>query len=133
MSRDSEAVSEGGNPGRLHSHWKLVPVFLQGLFFLPVDKVEPWLPEVVEPLTAFEKIVNKSGRPAAEILLAYVRDKVGVGAVVLGMDNLLQLNANIGLWQSAPLSEELRSSIEAAFDNVPEQVLNPSLWRKERR
>lgn len=105
-------------------------VFLQGLFFLKKREVEKWLPQAVPHLETFATLVAFSGRSASEVALAYVRDKPGIANLVVGMDNEVQLEENLRLMKSVPLSDELRDSIKEAFSAVAEVVVNPSQWKR---
>eukprot|EP00944_MAST-04C_sp_MAST-4C-sp1_P006816 g6816.t1 len=56
-----------------------------------------------------------------------------VDGLVLGVDNLKQMEENVEMFKSASLTEDQRNEISQAFsiDNVPEQLLDPAQWPKK--
>ena len=44
------------------------------------------------------------------------------------MEKLEQLKMNLKLLEEKPLTNELRQIIVEEFSNIPEKIVNPSLW-----
>jgi len=105
-------------------------LYLQGVLLLPVADIVSWLPGAKPHLLRFHQLAEQSGRTAAELAFVYLRDKVGVDNLVVGMESENQLSENLGLMKAEALSSEQRCAVENAFAQVPEAVLNPSLWRR---
>ncbi len=51
-----------------------------------------------------------------------------VNSMVIGMEKLEQLKMNLKLLEEKPLTNELRQIIVEEFSNIPEKIVNPSLW-----
>jgi aryl-alcohol dehydrogenase-like predicted oxidoreductase len=103
-------------------------VFLQGLFFLNPDELPANLKDAREPLLQLRQLANEEGISVAQLALSYIRDMDGITSLVVGAEKPEQVRSNAELINSAPLSENVRSRIEGMFLNVPNHVLNPSVW-----
>jgi aryl-alcohol dehydrogenase-like predicted oxidoreductase len=104
-------------------------VFLQGLFFLEPDDAMRKVPGAVGHLRKLRELARLTKRTTNELALCYVRDMLGVSDLVVGVESMEQMKANIHLFSKPPLPSELRLEIKALFDSVPVNVLNPSLWK----
>ena len=67
------------------------------------------------------------------ICFGFVLSLPYVDGLVLGVDNLKQMEENVEMFKSASLTEDQRNEISQAFsiDNVPEQLLDPAQWPKK--
>lgn len=106
-------------------------IYLQGLLFLPDDEVFRWLPAAIQPLRRFRQLAIDCKRTPAELAFVYLRDKKGVDSMVVGMESREQLDETLALLQAPALSDEEHSLISGLFADVPVEVLNPALWRRE--
>ena len=52
-----------------------------------------------------------------------------ITSMIIGVENLSQLQDNIGLLQSEPLLEEEQQKIINLFNDVPEKVIDPRKWK----
>lgn len=109
-------------------------VFLQGLL---LSLAEIW-PEfsginthaVIDQLNNITKMCNRES--IADLCIAYARSQSWIDCLVIGMENIQQLDNNVELFQNPPLTADECAKIEEAFHNLPEQILNPALWPKEK-
>ena len=104
-------------------------VFLQGLFFFEPDSLPSYLQLATKPLQQLGEISSDLGISTAELALTFVRDSPGITSVVLGVETVDQLRENIKLMNSPPLSSEAKQRILDIFTDVPEELVNPDMWK----
>lgn len=103
-------------------------VFLKGLFFRRSETLKGKMDEAVPYLEALNRLSKKYGMSLAQMAISFVRDLKGVTSVVLGADNVNQIQENINLIQGNELDDELKKEIFEIFTNVPEKVITPHYW-----
>jgi spore coat polysaccharide biosynthesis protein SpsF (cytidylyltransferase family)/aryl-alcohol dehydrogenase-like predicted oxidoreductase len=80
-----------------------------------------------------QALASRFGRESVvDLCLAYVRSQPWVHGVVVGCDNLEQLNENLRLFCRPHLSAEECEELEWSLPRAPRGVLNPSLWEFQR-
>lgn len=97
--------------------------FLQGLFFMKPDKLSPFF----QPVKEYLKLLNEefpSPEELAGSLLNYVASRPFVDKVVLGVNNVIQLEANL----NSLADQKDKQPFDAP--EVPENILMPNLWEK---
>jgi len=105
-------------------------IFLQGLLISPAAK---W-PEIaglnsvdiVNKISFLATKLNRENVP--DLCIAYVRSQSWVDCLVLGMENINQLDQNVVLFNNSTLSKMQCKQVEECFENLPEKLLNPALW-----
>ena len=103
-------------------------IFLQGLITMN-SKDTPNFLKIASPyIEEFEKLSEDFGLSKTEIAFSYVRDIQQIFSMVIGVDNTKQLSNNIELLDAPVLPENLREIILTKFANMPEKMINPSLW-----
>ena len=103
-------------------------IFLQGLITMD-SKDTPNFLKIASPyIEEFEKLSEDFGLSKTEIAFSYVRDIQQIFSMVIGVDNTKQLSNNIELLDAPVLPENLRETILTKFANMPEKMINPSLW-----
>jgi aryl-alcohol dehydrogenase-like predicted oxidoreductase len=105
-------------------------VFLQGLFFLNPKKLPAGLINAKYPLETLNKISEESGLGIAQIAIAFIRDLPGVSSLVLGVEKKTQLEENLELFNTPPLSAEIVNKIKKEFYKISEEITDPRLWNK---
>ncbi|OGV49646.1 MAG: hypothetical protein A2X49_03475 [Lentisphaerae bacterium GWF2_52_8] len=103
-------------------------VYLQGL--LMMEEVPEALQIVVPVRKRLAELAESAGIGIAELALRYILSQEGVSCVLIGVDNLSQLQENIKLFDLGPLPGELLQAIENAVPVLPESVITPALWPK---
>lgn len=95
-------------------------VFLQGLFFLDPSKItDPILLEHAKPrIIKLIELAEKEGMSVAEMAISFLRDYPGVTSLVLGSDNVSQVEQNIKYFSAHPLSEETNHILKNTFADV---------------
>ncbi len=106
-------------------------VFLQGLLLHPARH---W-PTVdsFDVLTCIAKLRDLSREfrrnSVADLCLAYVRSQTWVTSAVLGCETMAQLEQNLKLFRTLPLTSEQCEELESSIAPVPAQLLNPAKWK----
>jgi aryl-alcohol dehydrogenase-like predicted oxidoreductase len=101
-------------------------VFLQGLFFMPVDK----LPEKLKPLEpyllAMSEFCIEQDIKIEELALNGVIHHPNIDGVLVGVDNIVQLQKNIkSVWTEIPAKV---SEFIDTLDVKEKELLNPVNW-----
>ncbi len=104
-------------------------VFLQGLFFRDPDTLPSCLSEAGPYLRILRDAARAEGMTVAELALGHVRDLPAVTSLVVGAETVDQVRENLRLFSAPPVSAATNEWLRRAFDDVPERVLNPSLWK----
>ena len=105
-------------------------IFLQGLFFLNPENLPVNLKLAREPLITLRKLSQKYEIDIAEMAVAFVRDLPEISSLVIGAETSTQVLDNCDLIECPKLSEELRNEIIDVFSDLPEKIINPSLWNQ---
>lgn len=101
--------------------------FLQGLFFKkPSDDI--YIVKALKPhLKTLNKIAKKQGCSIVELALGYCIKQNNIDNVIIGVDSISQLNANI-----KAAAYEINEEALKCIDNIYVKnlnLLNPSLWK----
>jgi aryl-alcohol dehydrogenase-like predicted oxidoreductase len=108
-------------------------VFLQGIL---VHSANRW-PKItgfdaeacVHKIAALVNMLGRSG--PADLCLAYLRSLSWITGVVIGCETFQQLEANLNLFSQSKLLPGQILETEQTFQDVPEELLNPSRWSAE--
>jgi len=100
-------------------------VFLQGLFFMPIDKLSNKLKPLSEELLVLNSIKKSHNLSTETLALRYVLDKKYIDHVLIGVDNVKQLVNNINSSKSKKIIPHM---IIDKINIKNETLLNPSLW-----
>jgi aryl-alcohol dehydrogenase-like predicted oxidoreductase len=106
-------------------------IFLQGLFFLPHKQIIERCPEASKYHEKLSFISAKYRVPIDQLAFCFVRDNLNNGHLVIGAESPEQIINNIALLKKAALPSEIINEIERNFSDVPETIINPTLWRKK--
>lgn len=107
-------------------------IYLQGLFFLDESQVRssdmgwawPWL-------KVFRTWVVERGLQISEAAFLLVQRRYPTVLPVVGVESIEQLSENIALCKSQALTPTQSNEWWEQQHDVPEKLLNPSLWRKK--
>ncbi len=103
-------------------------IYLQGLFFLDPSRLPPNMKFAKKSLKELKRIKNTFNIGSAELPFLFIRDLAEVDHLVVGVETMEQLKQNIRLLKAKPLSADLQDIIFETFKEVPEKLINPSLW-----
>jgi len=104
-------------------------VFLQGLFFLKPSGLPIYLAEAGQPLEDLMTISRETKIDIPQLAISFVKDIPEIDSLVIGAESAGQLEQNITLMSSPRLSNGIRQRILETFRNLPEGVINPSMWK----
>lgn len=100
--------------------------FLQGLFFKKIDDNNIVVKELNKELILLNNIISKLGCTMEELALSYCINQKLIDKVIVGVDSVSQLNANLKATQF-----KLPSKFKIDIDSINVKnlkLLNPSLW-----
>ena len=103
-------------------------VFLQGLFFKDPESLSETLSPLKEHLQKITALAKASNLSMASLALNYALSKNYIDGVLIGVDNVQQLKANM-----ATLEQNLPLGIAQEIDKIivnNKNLLNPAEWNK---
>ena len=101
--------------------------FLQGLFFKKSSDDISVVQALKPHLKTLNKIVKKQGCSMEELALSYCVKQKNIDNVIIGVDSISQLNANIKAAAYEVNEEALKCINNINVENL--DLLNPSLWK----
>ena len=101
---------------------------LQGLIMMDPDNLPDNVAFAKKYLIQIRNICDLYDIDLLEAAIGYVGNKDTIDYVVFGVDDLSQLKEYIAL-EKVKLSNEMIETIESAFQEVDEKLVNPVLWR----
>lgn len=101
-------------------------VFLQGLFYLPDEKLQEKFSDVLPTIRKLRTIAQNAGLTLAELSLHWVCSLEQVDKVIIGIDNVEQLMAHIKTLKKNINTAVFEEALSINYEN--ENILNPSLW-----
>jgi spore coat polysaccharide biosynthesis protein SpsF (cytidylyltransferase family)/aryl-alcohol dehydrogenase-like predicted oxidoreductase len=104
-------------------------VFLQGLL-LNSPKIWPeWVSNaagLVDRLESLRKALNRKNK--ADLCIAYVRAFPWVTSLVIGVERTTQVDEILILANEPSLTMDEAANVRTTMNNVPDRLINPSLW-----
>lgn len=104
--------------------------FLQGLFFMDINRLPNHLIEAKSYLIKFEKIVEKYHFSKAEAALLFVYLNDSIDRVVIGVESKEQLSQNIEIINKRIHFDQCRQELVKSFPHINKTIIFPSLWKK---
>ncbi len=104
-------------------------IYLQGLFFIPPEKLPKNLKNAEKPLLKIKNLSNEYNIEIAKLAFLFIRNLPEISSLVIGVENLEQIKENINFLREKPLSGELFERIYEEFSDLSEKIINPSLWK----
>lgn len=103
-------------------------VFLQGLFFLKPDNLVNNMKSAKEPLETLKELSEEYKIGIDELALVFVRDLPEISSLVVGAETSVQVLKNCNLIERPELPRQLSCELFDVFSEVPDKILNPTLW-----
>lgn len=100
--------------------------FLQGLFFKKTTDDLPIVKALRQPLNILNQIKKKQNCSMEELALSYCINQKNIDNVIIGVDSMSQLNANLKAASYEFDDEVLNCINNISVENL--DLLNPSLW-----
>ncbi len=107
-------------------------IYLQGLFFLDPNNLPTSLKVAKEPLLKLLKISKKHQIDIQKLAFLFIRDLFEISSLIIGIEKLDQLKANLSILNEKSLSTEIYEEIREDFFDLPEKLINPSLWKTKK-
>ncbi len=104
-------------------------VFLQGLLLLRPDDVPGHLSEAKKYLEQVDDVAERLDLTPRELALGYIFSRLPKVKVVLGVESVDQLRENLQA-ESKAYPATAHEEIRNLFANMPEEMINPTLWKK---
>jgi spore coat polysaccharide biosynthesis protein SpsF len=104
--------------------------YLQGVLISPPEywpKVNIDAHELCNRLDALVKEFSFNNRK--ELCISYMLANKWIDSTIVGIENQSQLSENLNLFCIEPLSADGVEKIDNTFRDIPQDLLNPSLWR----
>ncbi len=101
--------------------------FLQGLFFKNTNDKTPIVQKLKTELEILDQIIIESNCSMEELALSYCLHQKNIDNVIIGVDSIFQLNANI-----KASSYSIGHDVIKGINNIKVKdldLLNPSLWK----
>jgi aryl-alcohol dehydrogenase-like predicted oxidoreductase len=102
-------------------------VFLQGLLLMDVCDIPGPMRFAIPVIERLSKFAQNTGFNVKQLAFGYVKKAYPNQKVLFGCENLQQVKENLELW-AKEIPEEIVGRIQQEFQNIPERILNPSLW-----
>lgn len=105
-------------------------IYLQGLFFIHPKRLLKNMGIAIKPINKLIQLINEYNIDIAQLAFSFVRDLSEITSLVIGAEKKEQIANNLRILKSSPLSYEIRKRIIEEFSELPEKLINPSLWSK---
>lgn len=103
-------------------------VYLQGLLFLAENEIPPTLSGVIGVRRRLNKIAVETGMSLGELALRFILSLDGMHGLVIGLETIDQLQANLNVFAQGSLPNDLLSTVLDVVPRLPDRILVPSLW-----
>jgi spore coat polysaccharide biosynthesis protein SpsF (cytidylyltransferase family)/aryl-alcohol dehydrogenase-like predicted oxidoreductase len=104
-------------------------VFLQGLLLAESARWPSWAEAALGLCADTRRLVGSLDRKsAADLCIAFARAFPWITSLVVGVASAGQLRELLALAREAPLSATQAEIVRNSFHDVPERLLNPTLW-----
>lgn len=104
--------------------------FLQGLFFMPEEKIPAGLAEAKNYLKKLDKIIAKYGLTRQQAALLFSLNNENIDYAVIGVDNTEQLSEYINIAKHVIIFEDCLKELKQEFKNTDKKIITPYLWEK---
>lgn len=104
--------------------------FLQGLFFVPDEKIPAHLAKVKIYFKKLDKIISKYGLSRQQAALLFSLKNEDIDYVVFGVDNIDQLAEDIDIAKRDVDCDGCIKELKNNFIQVEKNIIFPSLWKK---
>jgi len=114
---------------KLNKEIQVRSVFLQGLFFRPDSFFDDHFVEIGSKLKVLKELATQSNYSLNELALKYVLSKQYIDSIIIGFDNIEQLEKNL-----VSFNQNIDTKVEKIIDKIninDECLLNPSKWKKK--
>jgi len=108
-------------------------VYLQGLLLMPEEAVPSHLRPVLPVRRRLAAVAAAAGMSPSELALRYMLSQPGVTSLVVGVETLEQMRANLRLFDGGPLAPDVLAAVDAVVPDLPEACVTPSMWERKKK
>lgn len=105
-------------------------IYLQGLLFKSVQNLPKSLEYAKNFLLKLRNLTENLKVNILKLAFLFVRDLPEITSLIIGIERVDQIEENLKMLKEEPLLKEIRDTIIEEFSEVPEKIINPSLWNK---
>ena len=105
-------------------------IYLQGLFFISPKNLPKYLESAKTHLKKLNNLAKTKNISISKIAFLFVRDLAEITSLIVGVENIEQIKGNLNFLKEKSLPRDLINEILTNFNDLPQQVYNPSLWEK---
>jgi aryl-alcohol dehydrogenase-like predicted oxidoreductase len=102
-------------------------IFLQGLLLMNGGDLSESMRFAIPVIEKLGNVSRKTGFSLKQLALGYVKSAYSETKVIFGCETAQQATENLELWKTE-LPPQIVENLRMEFRDVPEKVLNPSLW-----
>ena len=102
-------------------------IFLQGLLLMNGGDLSESMRFAIPVIKKLGNISRKTGFSLKQLALGFVKFAYSETKVIFGCETARQAAENLELWKTE-LPPQIVENLRMEFQDVPEKVLNPSLW-----
>ena len=106
-------------------------IFLQGVLLKQYNKYPSFLEGLKEFDQFIESEIKKIGCTKLTFLLNFIKNSKKIDYIIVGIDSLENLEEIIEAYNYKGLEDYNYDKLRDKFINIPENLLNPSLWREK--
>ncbi len=106
--------------------------YLQGLLVMRMEDVPPELNAAKEYKHVLNEIAGELSMSVKELALRYVFSVESITSTIVGIDSSPQFEENLSIYNDGKLNPSVMRKIESAFQNIPENIVNPVFWKGEK-
>ncbi|MBQ7402693.1 MAG: aldo/keto reductase [Lentisphaeria bacterium] len=114
-------------------HVYIRSVYLQGLLLMPEEKIPASLQALVPYRRKLSALAEKNGMSLAELCVRYLCSIPEIDGVLTGVETAEQLKINLSLAEKGALPEDILLAAEQMIPELPEELIRPSLWKKQEK
>ncbi|MFA4833313.1 MAG: aldo/keto reductase [Patescibacteria group bacterium] len=104
--------------------------FLQGLFFMPQERIPSHLEKAKIYLRDLDNIIAKYNLSRLQAALLFSLKNENINYIVFGVDNIVQLKENINTTEQNIDCERCLKELKDKFIDIEKNIIFPSLWKK---
>ena len=105
-------------------------IYLQGLFFYNIDTLPSKLQNAGTYIEKLSNLVKEYEIPVQELALGFIKSIDNISSIVIGSESVKQVADNIMIFNKVNLSRKIVNIIKDTFHDVPNEIINPSLWNR---
>ncbi|MCK5735742.1 MAG: aldo/keto reductase [Spirochaetaceae bacterium] len=103
--------------------------YLQGLLVMESSQAATRLPLAVSYLETLEKFITDNNYDRKKMIVKFVFSEASISSTIVGVDSLEQLKENLLIYDEGMFDEKTSKILGELFLDVPDSVVNPSLWK----